>query len=295
MKISIWAALALSFLIAPTHAQSFLSRLGQTVSTAVSNQLHQPNSPGNARVSTGDGLHNSNGISANWDFPKYAPDTLDGYTHLRFGSAALDPFGNAVGGREVCDRAFVGYALLHRSELLPQDAQRCLSLERVNDPSATLATLQQRMTTIAGTRKFYFRGTIRVDTRADPAGQSLPPGKGVVIVSSGLPMIFSPADTDFRLGGPNWIHPGWRPGFVGNEFALLFNADPSLSSHWQQMADNAYVFFTVSDPKHPRASTWQSGHRMFDVDVVIDKIVLTDGQHELVLTPPASAPLGSLP
>ena len=287
MKKTFWAALVLPLLVAPVHAQSLLSRLGQAVGNAVTNQVSKSGATqGYVRPSTNDGLHNGNGIVANWDFPKYAPDTLDGYMHLRFGSAALDPFGNAVGGRNVCDREFVGYALLHRTALLPQDAQRCLSLEQVNDRGATLMTLQQRMATIAGTHKFYIRGTVKVDTRMDPAMQPLPPGKGMVIVSGGLPIISSPDDVDFRLGGPNWIHPGWRPGFVGNEFALLFNADPALATHWDQMTTNAYVFITISEPRHQRASTWQRGHTMYDVDVTVDKIVLTDNQQQIVLTPP---------
>lgn len=291
-------SLALGVLLpgAALAQQSFMSRLLSNTGQAVANQLTHGTATSTTANSGSDGLHAKSQGYNQWAYPNYAPDTMDGYTHLRFGSAALDPFGNTVGGRQVCDREFVGYALLHRTELLPQDAQRCLSLEQANDPSATMATMQQRMTTISNTRRFYIRGAIRVDTRVDPAGQTLPPGKGVVILGGGLPIIASPNDVDFRLGGPNWLQPGWRPGYIGNQFALLFNADPSLGSRWQQMADNAYVFFTVSEPKHPRASTWQRGHTMYDVEIEIDKIILTDNQNKIVLTPPSgSAPQGATP
>lgn len=280
------AALALPLLASPALAQSLASRLLNATGQAVSGALSKHGTSANSTSASGDGLHSRVGYS-DWHYASFAPDTMDGYTHLRFGAASLDPYGNAVHGRDVCDREYVGYALLHRAGLTPGDARHCLAVERANDAGASLETIHQRMGQLGATRKFYTRGTAKVDATSDPGGQRLPPGKAVVEFGfAGTTAILGPDDVDFVLVGPHWIHPGWRPGFVDNGFALVFDADPSMKMRWQAMAATSYVYFTVGQPTNKRASTWQRGHTMYDLPITIDKIVLTDGKQQLVLTPP---------
>ena len=116
------AALALPLIASPAPAQSLASRLLNTAGQTVSGALSKHGTSATSTNSTGDGIHSRTGYS-DWHYPTFAPDTMDGYTHLRFGAASLDPFGNAVHGRDVCDREYVGYALLHRAELTPGDAR----------------------------------------------------------------------------------------------------------------------------------------------------------------------------
>jgi hypothetical protein len=285
------AALTLPLVASPAFAQSLASRLLNATGQAVSSALSRNGTSAPSTQASGDGIHSRTGYS-DWHYPTFAPDTIDGYTHLRVGAASLDQFGNAVNGRDVCDREYVGYGLMHRAELTPGDARHCLSVEQANDAGASLDTIRQRMEQLGATRKFYTRGTAKVDATSDPSGQLLPPGKAVVEFGfGGATTIVGPDDVDFVLVGPHWIHPGWRPGFIDNGFALVFDADPSMKARWAAMAATSYVYFTVGQPTNKRPSTWQRGHTMYDLPITIDKIVLTDGRQKLVLTPPKmSAP-----
>ncbi|BFI94997.1 MAG: hypothetical protein RSP_05070 [Rhodanobacter sp.] len=283
----------------PADAQSLLSRLGQAVSNAVANKVAPQSSQAYAPPSTGDGLHSKIG-HLDWHYPKWTPDTIDGAMHLRLGTASLNQFNSPVGGYPTCDDRYLGYAILHRTELTPQDATYCLSREQQNDPSATMETVRHRMAQIAqqvaGSGKFYTRGTVqKIWLDWDPFNHPLPSGKGVLQFGEGggLP-ISSPSDTDFRIVGPNWFNPGSAsPGWVGHGFYMLFNADPALKMQWEQLSQASEVFYHVESPRNPRKSTWQMHHTMYDVTVIVDKIVLENDATRLVLTPPITPnPIG---
>lgn len=170
------AALVLPLVACSALAQSFASRLLNATGQSVSSALSKHGTNATSTNSIGDGIHSRTGYS-DWHYPVFAPDTMNGYTHLRFGTASLDQFGNAVHGRDVCDREYVGYALLHRPELTPLDARRCLAIERANDAGTSLDTIRQRMEQLGATQKFYTRGTARVDAMNDPPADFFPKAK----------------------------------------------------------------------------------------------------------------------
>lgn len=262
MALTLWAAGMALFLAQPAQAQSFLSRLGQTVSNAVTHRGTSPASP--ASPGTNDGLHNSNGIIANWDFPKFTPDTLDGYTHLRYGNAALDPFGNGVGGRQVCDPYFVGHNLFH-AELSPRLQKYCLGQEQLNDTTATSATIQTRMKALDGLHKFYVRGLVHFYINHGPNGEPVPPGQVLVEWFKNSVPVFPPEGTSYKFVGPNWDTRG-----IDDTYHFLVSMNLSPTSRVDQLS---YVFFTVGTP------------RQGAIPVTVDKIVAVDDQFTSTLTP----------
>lgn len=272
MKNAIWAVVALPFLASPVHAQSLLSRLGQAVGNAVSNQVSKSGSTqGDVRPSTNDGLHNSNGIVANWAFPKFVPDTLDGYTHLRFGMAALDSFGNGVGGRPTCDNEYVGHDLF-RQPLGPRDQQFCLGQEQMNDSSATMATVNQRMAALAGKRKFYTRGNVHLYGRVGPNMEQIPPGEYRVEWGRNSVPITPASPTSYRFVGPNWD--------LRNNGDTYHFLQPMALSDASKAGELSYVFFTVGDPYKDRQNPF-----IYDIPITVDKIVIVDDASTYTLTP----------
>lgn len=234
-----------------------------------------------ASAVTNTGTHASGQAASN-----FAPDMLDGYTHLRFGASAQDPYGNTVASRPTCDREFVGYGLLHRNALLAQDESRCLSLEQALTPGSTPGTVQSRLAALSGARKFYTRGTIRVYTNSGPAGEAIPPGKVLLAFGGdGAQPVLGPADADLLFTGKNWFGPWSGPGNFANVWKISTSLDPSQRMRWVNMAQSATVFYTVGDPVDAGPSTWQRGHRMYRVPVTVDRIVLQDAQGQSEITP----------
>jgi hypothetical protein len=269
------AALTLPLSISPVQAQSWAAQLRTAAGQAVSNTLTK-RSGGQPPLA---------GNHGEWNNADFAPPTMDGYTHLRFGSSSNDQFGNAHMGRDVCDREYVGYALLQRATLTPRDAYRCVSVERANDPSASEETVRERMAQLSGTRKFYTRGTAQV-MMFDPQGRQLPPGKALVEFGfgGGSPIV-GPEGINFRITGPHWLVPGSPPGQLAEGFAMLIDADPAMKMRWQQMGTHSYVYFTVGTPTNKRPAVMQRNLVIYDLPVTVDKIVLTDGHDQIVLTP----------
>lgn len=264
------ALLALSGMISPLHAQSFLSRLGQAVSNAVVNKAAPSSNQGYTPPSFNDGLHSANGMVANWDYPKFAPDTLDGYTHLRFGNAALDQFGNGVGGRQVCDQDFVGHNLFH-AQLSPRLQTYCVGQEQLNDTRATLATIQARMKALEGLHKFYIRGTLALYIRQGPNLEPVPAGQVLVVWNKNSVPINPPYPTSFLFTGPNWDTRG-----NGDTYHFLTSMTLADAS---KAGELSYIFFTVGEP------TRDPNPGMKDISITVDKIVVIDDQSTYTLTP----------
>lgn len=263
---ALWAALVLPFLAAPVQAQSFLSRLGQTVSNAVTNKA---TSQANTTAGTNDGLHNTNGAIADWHFPNFVPDTLDGYTHLRYGNAALDQFGNGVGGRQVCDPYFVGHNIF-QAELSSHLQTFCLDQEQLNDTTATEATIQARMKALDGQHKFYIRGLVHFYINHGPNLEVVPPGQVLVEWFKNSVPVFPPQSISYKFVGPNWDTRG-----IDDTYHFLV---PMTLSPRSRVDELSYVFFTVGTPRKVTAVMWE-------IPLTVDKIIAVDDQVTHTLTP----------
>lgn len=275
----------------PAHGQSLLSSFKHAVADAIAKKAGaQPQStPGHQLPNFGDGVH-SQTLHFDWNYPGFTPPRVDGYLHLRMGSASLDQFNNAVPGQVACDDIYLGYATLGKTTLSDEDARRCVSLERMDDSTATMQTVQKRMAEIAQqlatSGKFYTRGTVQhVYLRTNEFNnQPIPTGQAVLTLGSGgHPTVGSPSGTYLLQVGPNW-YPN-----LADSYQLRFEASPDLLTQWGQMARAGYVFYSVKPAKNRRAASFERGTTEYDVPVMIDKIVLEANGHRVELTPPNDA------
>lgn len=292
------AALATGVVIAsnalPAHGQSLFSSFKHAVADAIAKKAGAPpqSTPGYQPPNFGDGVH-SQTLHFDWNYPGFAPHEMNGYLHLRMGTASLDQFNNAVPGHQTCDDIYLGYAALGRPSLSDDDARRCVSLERMDDSTATMQTVQKRMAEIAQqlatSGKFYTRGTVQhISLRTyEFTDQPIPRGQAVLrLGSGGHPTVGSPSGTYLLQVGPNW-YPN-----LADSYQLRFEASPELLSQWDQMARASYVFYTVKPAKNGRPSPAERGITEYDVPVLVNKIVLEANGHRVELTP---EPLGEKP
>lgn len=272
----------------PAHGQSLLSSFKHAVVDAIAKKAGaQPQSTSGYQLPNfSDGVH-SQTLHFDWNYPGFTPPRVDGYLHLRMGSASLDQFNNAVPGQVACDDIYLGYATLGKTTLSDEDARRCVSLERMDDSTATMQTVQKRMAEIAQqlatSGKFYTRGTVQhVYLRTNEFNdQPIPTGQAVLTLgSSGHPTVGSPSGTYLLQVGPNW-YPN-----LADSYQLRFEASPDLLTEWGQMARAGYVFYRVKPAKNRRAAPFERGTTEYDVPVLIDKIVLEANGHRVELTPP---------
>lgn len=282
------AGVAIASNALPAHGQSLLSSFKHAVADAIAKKAGaQPQStPGYQLPNFGDGVH-SQTLHFDWNYPGFAPHQINGYLHLRMGTASLDQFNNAVPGHQTCDDIYLGYAALGRSSLTDYDARRCVSLERIDDSTATMQTVQKRMAEIAQqlatSGKFYTRGTVQhVYLRTNEFNdQPIPEGQAVLTLGSGgHPTVGSPSGTYLLQAGPNW-YPN-----LADSYQLRFDVSPDLLGQWDQMARASYVFYRVKPAKNRRAAPFARGTTEYDVPVLIDKIVLEANGHRVELTPP---------
>lgn len=288
MFVRLLHRIILMALMLPAAAMAHQSFLAKLLNKAVSSAAQSTTSPSTTTTLPGsDGVHASGPGYNQWAYPKFVPAVLDGYTHIRFGTAAVDPFGNAVNGRPTCDPEFMGYALLHRTALTPDDARICLSWERNNDPAATVDTLRRRMATIAGTRKFYIRGTVNLYVRSGPNGEPIPPGSVLVVWGNHLMPVSGPSGTWFTMTGPNWFGPWSNTGDV-DAFKLLTQMDLT-GRDIGPLGSKSYVFFTIGAPVNDGMSPVQRNLHLYHVVVTVDKIVLEDNRFQNTILPAASA------
>lgn len=278
----------------PAYGQSLLSSFKHAVADAIAKKAGaQPQStPGHQLPNSGDGVH-SQTLHFDWNYPGFAPHEINGYLHLRMGTASLDQFNNAVPGHQTCDDIYLGYAALGRPSLSDDDARRCVSLERMDDSTATMQTVQKRMVEIAQqlatSGKFYTRGTVQqIYTGTNESNnQSIPPGQAVLRLGCcGGHTIGSPSGTYLLQVGPNWYLD------LSDSYELRFDASPELLTQWGQMARASYVYYTVKPAKNGRPSPAERGITEYDVPVEVNKIVLEANGHRVELAP---EPLGKKP
>lgn len=295
--ISIIVAVALTAcLAANVEAQSIFSQIKNDVKSAlkkrVSGQGVQPKeykAPG-----YGDGLH-SKLMHYDWHYEKFDPDSINGYMHLRVGAASLDQFNNAVGGLKTCDGMYAGYALLHLNKLSPSDARYCLDREKMNDSTATMKTVQDRMDKIAAQiragGKFYTRGTInKIYTSQSvfggPFGKKVPDNEAIISFGGtkvNLP-VEPPSNTIFNFVGKGWYQSGTVRGYMGNVYLLKFKVESKVQSHLPVMAQKSYVFYTLGKPRNKRRSTFERGVTIYDVQVHVDRVILVDDTYKVSLS-----------
>lgn len=275
----------------PARSQSLLSGFKHAVADAIAKKVGaQPQSTSGYQLPNfNDGVH-SKTLHFDWNYPGFTPPRIDGYLHLRMGSASLDQFNNAVPGHQTCDDIYLGYAALGRSSLSDYDARRCLSLERMDDSTASMRTVQKRMAEVAqqlgGSGKFYTRGSVQhVYLRTNEFNnQPIPTGQAVLTLgSSGHPTVGSPSGTYLLQVGPNWF-----PN-LSDSYQLRFEASPDLLTQWGQMARAGYVFYSVKAARNQRPAPFERGTTEYDVPVLVEKIVLEANGHRVELTPNLSA------
>lgn len=273
---AIWLLLLMSPAIAVAQ-QSIFSKLLNKAANSLP--------PSAAAQSSGsDGTHASTGLDGRWLYPGFVPRVVGGYTHIRYGTSALDPFGNGIGGRPTCDPKFIGYAALHRTTLISTDLTRCLDLEQVNEPDATTTNLYKRMFAIASTRKFYIRGDIGIyqhDQAFVPASDNPPVGSVLVVIHGDF--ISGPSDdTAVSAGGLGWkaVPPGEM------DYKIFVHTDLSHMAI-EQILTHSYVFFTVGNVVR-NTNTFLRGN-VYTIPVTIDKILLDDGSGRQVAITPSTA------
>lgn len=285
LRTSVLAALLASPTISVAQQSQLMKFLGNTARTALEKTVTQAGQPANSLLHTSDSVHASTGLDGRWLYPGFVPSTIDGYLHIRYGTSALDPFGNGIGGRPTCDPEFIGYAALHRTMLTAADLTRCLDLERVNDPSATAATLYNRLKAISGTRKYYIRGTIGIYKHNQvfvPAGDNPPLGSVLIVVKGGF--IDGPSDdTAVTAGGS-----GWHAAPPGEMLYKIIIHNDLSNMALEQTLTHSYVFFSVGKA-FKVTNTYLRGN-VYSVPVTINKVVLDDGTGKRIVVTPSAVP-----
>ncbi len=272
--------LVLLLVPASCMAQSVLMKL---VNQATKNLQH----PTSSRPTPGSGGEGVKGTlfdgGSLWRRPAFVPPTIDGYTHIRLGSSALDAYnGDGLMGVVTCDPQYIGAAILHE-QLDPRTEEYCEGVERQIDPGAPQDAVAKRIAFLGATRKYYFRGHL-MDLIEGPANV-VPPGKVVVEISgtAGSGIVLSPMDAGFKIVGPRWsqgavtTYGGW-PHYGGAVlymydsavYKLVIDLDPAKIKP-TQITSRSTVFFTVGDPI-PDGVNAMHVH-LYRVPIRIDRII----------------------